>query len=82
MSDQSYEIKDSKAVVTEIKEIHFTLEGYYEKSVAGAIRIGELLTQIKAELPHGQFTGWIEENLPFTVRTAQRFTKIYQTPML
>jgi len=41
------------------------------------LRIGDLLVQQKQKLPHGHFTKWIEENLPFTTRTAQNYMKVF-----
>lgn len=40
------------------------------------IRVGQLIAQAKAELPHGAFTAMIEEELPFSANTAQRLMKI------
>lgn len=37
---------------------------------------GDLLIQVKAELPYGQFTSWVEENCRFTMRHAQFLMKI------
>jgi hypothetical protein len=41
------------------------------------MRIGELLTEQKESLGHGEFTAWVKENLPFTVRTAQNYMRIW-----
>jgi len=46
-------------------------------TVKKAIEAGQLLTEQKAELPHGQFTQWIESNLPFTPRTARNYMSCY-----
>jgi hypothetical protein len=42
------------------------------------MRVGELLVQQKQKLPHGEFTKWVEENLPFCVRTAQNYMKVFR----
>jgi len=38
-------------------------------------RIGKILIWVKGELPHGAFIPWIEENVPFTRRTATNFMR-------
>lgn len=37
---------------------------------------GDLLIQVKSELPYGSFTSWVEENCTFTMRHAQFLMKI------
>lgn len=66
-----------KSKIDQIVSLHNELEALLNKSLDNMIRLGELLTEVKAELPHGEFTGWIEENLPFTPRTARRYMKVY-----
>ena len=41
-----------------------------------AIRIGELLTEVKAEVAHGEWIPWVEENLVFGQREAQRYMRV------
>lgn len=44
-----------------------------------AIELGEELQTVKDNLPHGQFTKWIEKNTPFiSERTARRYITIYK----
>lgn len=42
-----------------------------------AIQIGELLFEQKKRIRHGYFTRWAAEYLPFTIRTAQNYMKLY-----
>jgi len=42
-----------------------------------AIEAGRLLFETKSNLQHGQFGKWIENNLPFTERTARNYIKLY-----
>lgn len=44
-----------------------------EDAVAHAVKCGELLIARKAELPHGEFTHWVEANCEFGVRRAQAY---------
>ena len=63
--------------VKEIVDLHDEIRGFFEKSVGSAIRIGQLLGEQKAELPHGQFTTWVESNMPFTPRTARNYMRLF-----
>lgn len=40
------------------------------------IEIGKHLTIAKAELPHGDFSAWVQDNFGWTIRTAQTFMAI------
>ena len=40
-------------------------------------RIGELLTEQKAGMKHGNWLPWIKENLPFSERTARDYLRFY-----
>jgi len=43
-----------------------------------AIEAGGILHEVKAALPHGEFTPWVEESAGFNIRTAQRYMKVYE----
>lgn len=64
-------------VINEIACLHNEIIGYFKKSVEKAIRIGQLLTEQKECLKHGEFTKWIKNNLPFTDRTARNYMRLY-----
>ena len=63
--------------ISEIAQLHSEIVGYIKITLENAIRIGELLTEQKAELKHGEWIPWIEGSLPFDKRTAQRYMKCY-----
>lgn len=63
--------------ISEIITLHNEVAGYLRMSVEKAIRIGELLTEQKAGLQHGEFLPWIKANLPFTDRTARNYMAFY-----
>lgn len=42
-----------------------------------AIEVGEMLTEQKENFDHGEFTPWLQENLPFSIRTAQKYMSVY-----
>jgi len=60
--------------ITEICELHNEI---YESILDKGIRIGQLLSEQKTSLKHGEFIPWVKANLPFTERTAQFYMKIY-----
>ena len=63
--------------IDEIAKLHCEIYGAFKTTLEKAIRIGEILTEQKQNLRHGEFTSWVENNLPFTVRTAQIYMRVY-----
>ena len=61
---------------TNIIQLHNSILTKLEESLADAITIGGLLFEQKKLVKHGQFTKWVKENLPFKIRTAQRYMKL------
>lgn len=62
----------------EIQRLHDEIMGQLRTTVQKAIRIGELLTEQKADLQHGQWLPWLEENVPFSERTARNYMRVYE----
>jgi DNA polymerase III sliding clamp (beta) subunit (PCNA family) len=60
----------------EIVRLHTEIGESLKTSVGKAIRIGELLINIKGELEHGEWGIWIKENLPFSQSTAERYMAV------
>jgi hypothetical protein len=60
----------------EIVRLHTEIEESFKTSVGKAIRIGELLINIKGEVEYGQWGIWIQENLPFSQSTAERYMSV------
>lgn len=71
------EMQIEKSRIREIIDLHGEIADYLKISLNKAIRIGELLTEQKKSLKHGEFTPWIKANLPFTARTAQNYMQFY-----
>ena len=63
---------------SEIEQLHNEIVDHVRISVSKAIRIGELLTEQKAELRHGRWLRWLEENVPFGRKTADRYRRLYK----
>ena len=64
--------------INELNILHKNIESKLKSTVQDAIKAGELLTKIKAELQHGQFLSWIEKNLIFTRMTAYNYMRVYE----
>lgn len=69
MITESLVKKDRKTWVLVIRDA-------WQATVDGIFEVGKLLMQAKKEIPHGAFTEMIEEDLPFSARTAQRLIHI------
>jgi hypothetical protein len=62
-----------RVTAQEIVKLHNEIIDALKMTLRKAIRIGELLTEQKQSLKHGEFAPWIKDNLPFTDRTAQMY---------
>ena len=67
-----------KSRVDRITELHDEIAGSLRRTLKRAIEIGGLLTEQRLEMKHGEFIPWVEKNLPFDVRTAQRYMRVYR----
>ena len=73
--DTQVQIETDRA--PEIAELHERVCCYARATLETAIRIGELLTEQKSSMPHGDFTAWIADRLPFTDRTARNYIRLH-----
>lgn len=66
--------------VDEIKTLHGEIVVAVRTSLEKAIRIGELLTQQKAELGHGKWCVWVLENLEGIIcpSTARNYMRVFR----
>ena len=62
----------------EINQLHNKILNAARTSIEDAIRIGELLTNQKAKVEHGQWLPWVESNLQFDARQAQRYMRVFE----
>ena len=65
-------------LATEIRVEHAAAQQHAERAIEHAKRAGQLLMQVKAELPHGEFLPWIDANLEVSRRQAQRYMRAAQ----
>lgn len=59
--------------IQRINELYREISKLFVANVEKAIEIGDLLLEVKRTLDYGQFTPWIEENFPFSTKTAQKW---------
>jgi len=67
--------------VAELRANHEWILGWQQagqEAVERAIRNGEILTEVKDQLSHGEFLPWIEGYLSFSERTARDYMRIYR----
>jgi len=67
-----------KDMAVKINELHEKANLAMMDTVSYATEIGELLSVKKEELAHGEFSGWVTDNLDFSLRTAQSYIKIFK----
>jgi hypothetical protein len=81
MSSDAFKIPDGsfdgKNCVEEIINLHNEVRAHAETMIQKAIRIGELLVEQKQKMQHGRFTQWVTENLPFSIRSAQNYMRVF-----
>ena len=54
------------------------IRGLFNSSVSGFIEIGRRLSICRKNIPHGEWESWLSSELNFSVRTAQRYMRIYK----
>lgn len=62
----------------EILRLHGEIVTAARQTLKLAMRAGELLAGVRAELPHGEWLPWCKANLPFSDRTARNYIRVYE----
>jgi len=70
------DIKKNRA--QEIVTLHQEIVGHLQQSLEKAIKIGQLLTEQKGSMKHGEFGPWLKGNIPFTDRTARNYMRLWR----
>lgn len=65
------------ATLSEIVTLHSEIITSARTSLDKAVRIGELLTEQKAKLKHGEWLPWIKANLQFSQQTVSNYVRLY-----
>jgi Protein of unknown function (DUF3102) len=58
------------------------IKDFWGRTAAGVLEVGRELNRVKGWVEDGEFTEWVEEHLPFTLRTAQRLMTVARHPVL
>ncbi len=66
--------RDIETVTTEIRSL---VQQAQQLALVYAIEIGRRLYEAKSLLPHGEWGGWLKENVPFSQSTANNLMKIF-----
>jgi len=53
-------------------------ESAKKQTVVLAAKTGSALLKVKEMLPHGEYTPWVNENMPVNQRQCQKYTKLAQ----
>lgn len=74
--------RSTKSAITDrtikIIELHNEAGNYFRQTVEKAVEVGELLTEQKKELKHGEWLPWINKDLPFVQQTVWRYMNIFE----
>jgi hypothetical protein len=65
-------------ITEEIIQLHDKITAALKTSLQNAIRIGELITEVRSETKHGEWLPWIKEHMPFSDETARKYMKLHQ----
>ncbi|MGA2178864.1 MAG: DUF3102 domain-containing protein [Verrucomicrobiota bacterium] len=65
-------------VLAQIIALHNEIITAARTSLEKAVRLGELLTDIKTSLKHGDWLLWMQKNLPFSDQTARNYIRIWE----
>lgn len=66
-----------KTKAEEINRLHKSVFDAFKLGLDGAIKIGELLTECKREVGHGNWLQWMKDNLEFSQKTANNYMRLY-----
>jgi hypothetical protein len=66
-----------KSKIDQLNTLHNEIMGAMRTTLHKAVEAGGILQEVKENLPHGKFTAWVEENISFDLRTAQRYMKAW-----
>jgi hypothetical protein len=66
-----------KKTIERINGCHYLIENMGMDLLEQALIAGQLISEVKAELPHGTFMEWAKENLKFSHKTATNYMRLY-----
>ena len=66
------------SLANEINAVHERCISAAADAVTGAIEVGRLLSDAKAQLGHGEWSRWVDENCQFKMRQAQSYMTAFR----
>jgi len=66
----------STSLAADIRREHDAAQAKFASAVEHAVRCGELLTEAKAQVAHGEWLPWLAEHFPASVRKAQGYMRL------
>lgn len=70
--------KVAKTAIREINQLHDDINDAGRTMLDKAIRIGELLTDVKDSLDHGKWLVWLHANVEFSQQTASNYMRVFR----
>jgi hypothetical protein len=64
-------------ITSEVNRLNAEIANLSQSNLDKAIRTGELLTEVKIQVGHGDWRMWIANNLSFSWRTAARYMALF-----
>lgn len=68
----------TELAVRKIIDLHESIIGGMKNVLQNAMVLGEELSKIKETIGHGKWLPWLEENVPFSERSARNYINIYR----
>lgn len=72
------EVERFSGLADKINAEHRACEAAAGTALEHAIRAGEMLAEVRADLPHGSWGSWIGANFGGSARTAQAYMRLYR----
>jgi hypothetical protein len=69
--------RSQAALLSELLNLHCEVMDAAKMTLTKAMRMGEILGGFKQTVGHGNWLRWLEENVPFSERTARNYIRVY-----
>lgn len=78
IGQEKKETLSAEPAVKKITNLYKAVSENMQDSLEKLSEIGKLLTEQKENTEHGKFTEWVEKNLPFGIRQAQKYMRLFE----
>ena len=73
----NFPVVSIETAAVELDRLHGEIETSLRMTVEYAIRAGEILSNVKEKIGHGEFLPWLNSSVSFSERTAQNYMRVY-----